>query len=189
MTRPDAFHAPASRTTRRTLVVLAAIVCAQACTSKENTPTELSQPATLIVASGDGQTAIGAVPLGAPLVLRVTDVKNRGVANVTVSWSASDADARLSASTSTTDAQGQAAVQWTLGAAAGRQTVTASVASIAGAKAVFQAINGVAAKILIVSGDNQVGDAGTALPTPLVVKVTDAADGHQLRQPETTVCY
>ena len=165
MTRPAHVLAP-----------LAALLLSVACSSKESTPTELSQPATLIVASGDGQTAVGPVALSAPLVLRVTDVKARGVANVTVTWVASDADARLSAPTSSTDAQGQATVQWTLGAAPGRQTVTGTVVSISGAKAVFQAVNGVAAKIVIVSGDNQVGDAGSALGTPLVVKVTDALD-------------
>ncbi|HVT39225.1 MAG TPA: S8 family serine peptidase [Gemmatimonadaceae bacterium] len=103
---------------------------------------ELSQPATLVVVSGDAQSAVGSAALPAPLVLRITDVKNRGVAGVAVAWAASDADARLSATSTTTDAQGQTQVQWTLGESPGRQTVTATTARVPGAEVVFQANTG-----------------------------------------------
>ena len=148
------------------------------CSSSKDTSTavELSQPATLIVVSGDAQSAIGPAALGAPLVMRVVDVKNRGVSGVVVNWTVSDTGARLSASTSTTDAQGQAQVQWTLGAAAGRQTVTAATQRLPGSQVVFQAVNAAAARVVVASGDNQVGDAGVPLPAPLVVRVTDALD-------------
>jgi subtilisin family serine protease len=160
----------------RLLGALSLCAVALGCSSKESTPVELSQPATLIIASGDAQSANGAAALTAPLVLRIIDVKNRGVSGVSVTWSASDTGARLSAATSTTDSQGQAQVQWTLGASPGRQTVTATTPRLPGASAVFQAINAAAAKVAITSGDNQVGDAGVALPTALVIRVTDALD-------------
>ena len=148
------------------------------CSSSQDTsaPVELSQPATLIVVSGDAQSANGPAALGAPLILRIVDVKNRGVAGVAVTWSASDTGARLSASTSTTDTQGQTQVQWTLGASPGRQTVTAATQRLPGAQVVFQAVNAAAARVVVASGDNQVGDAGVALPIPLTVRVTDALD-------------
>ena len=44
-----------------------------------------------------------------------------------------------------------------------------------GSAAVFQALNGVATVLATLSGDNQVGDVGATLASPLVVKLTDAA--------------
>ncbi|MFI5311870.1 MAG: S8 family serine peptidase, partial [Gemmatimonadales bacterium] len=145
--------------------------------NKETNPAELSAPAKLVLVSGDAQSVNGPVAAQLPLVVRVTDPKDRPVANVSVTWSASDPTASLSASTTTTDTAGKSQVTWTLGQAPGRQTVTATTARIAGAQAVFQAVNGVTTQLAIVSGDNQVGDVATALTAPLVVRATDVL-GH-----------
>ncbi|HEY4132491.1 MAG TPA: Ig-like domain-containing protein, partial [Gemmatimonadaceae bacterium] len=107
---------------------------------------ELSAPAKLTLVSGDAQSVVNAPAAApAPLIVMVTDPKNRPLKDVTVAWAASDPSAKLSAATSNTDASGQAQVTWTLGETAGAQTVTATVAQIAGERVVFQAKNGVTA--------------------------------------------
>ena len=110
--------------------------------SKDSSGVTLSKaPAKIAVVSGDAQSAVGQAALSAPLVVKVTDPQDAPVANVPVSWAASDPTAQLSAATSTTDATGSAQVNWTLGQMLGTQTVAATASVISGAKAVFQATN------------------------------------------------
>src|SRR5690349_12704490 len=83
--------------------LLAAVVLAAGCKEK----TTLSKaPAKLVVVSGDAQSALGQAALAAPLVVRVTDPQDAPVANVTITWAASDPTAQLTPATSTTDASG-----------------------------------------------------------------------------------
>jgi subtilisin family serine protease len=112
-----------------------------ACSKDSSTVTLSKAPAKIAVVSGDAQSGIGQVALSAPLVVKVTDPQDAPVANVTVTWAASDPTAQLSAATSTTDATGSAQVNWTLGQTLGTQTVAATASVISGAKAVFQATN------------------------------------------------
>jgi subtilisin family serine protease len=158
-------------------LVLVAGVTSMTMISCKDTPTALSDPAKFTLVSGDAQSSNTGV-LPTPLIVKVTDVEGNPKSGVTITWAASDSTAVLSAVTTTTDDQGQAQITWTLGASSGRQTVTASTPSIPGAQVVFQATNTVvkAAKLVLVSGDAQSGN-GSALPTPLVVKVTDV-DGN-----------
>jgi subtilisin family serine protease len=95
----------------------------------------------LVVVSGDAQSALGQVALSAPLVIRVTDPQDAPVANVTITWTASDPTAVVSPASSTTDATGTAQTTWTLGQTLGIQTATVTSAAITGARAVFQATN------------------------------------------------
>jgi subtilisin family serine protease len=120
---------------------LLAAVFLTACSKDSNGVTLSKAPAKIAVVSGDAQNGVGQVALTAPLVVKVTDPQDAPVANVTVSWSASDPTAQLSAATSTTDATGSAQVTWTLGQTLGTQTVSVTAAAITGAKAVFQATN------------------------------------------------
>lgn len=118
--------------------LLAAVVFVAGCKEK----TTLSKaPAKLLVVSGDAQSALGPSALSAPLVVRVTDPQDAPVANVTITWAASDPTAQLTPATSTTDASGNAQAAWTLGQTIGVQTATATSAAITGARAVFQATN------------------------------------------------
>jgi len=167
-------HSQVTRHARALITVAFATLVVAGC-SKEPTPPELSAPAKIILISGDAQIASGPVAAGNALVVRVTDPKNRAVSGVPIIWSASDPTAQLSAAASVTDSLGQASVAWTLGNTAGRQTVTATTVRIVGASVVFQAVNSVPVLLTALSGDNQTGDAATALPTPLVVKLTDAS--------------
>jgi subtilisin family serine protease len=124
----------------RVLVVLSAAAWLTAC-AKDSGTTPSTAPARIIAVSGDAQSAIGPVALPAPLVVRVLDTQNDGVAGVAVTWGTSDTTGRLSSSTTTTDATGSAQVTWTLGQTLGTQTVAATAAGVSGAKAVFQGTN------------------------------------------------
>ncbi len=171
---------PSSRVPRRvptplTTLLLAITILTSACSSKDSTNPLLSAPAKLVLVSGDGQSAIGPVKLGSPLTLKVTDPEDRPVAGVVLVWSTSDPLSNLTALTDTTDATGQVFNSWTLGPTPGRQSVKVTTSRIAGSSAVFQALNGVATVLATLSGDNQVGDVGATLASPLVVKLTDAA--------------
>jgi subtilisin family serine protease len=122
----------------RTLVLVAGLTSMTMVGCSSSEAPELSQPARLTLVSGDAQSG-NAAALATPLIVQVTDVKGRPIVGETITWSASDTSARLSAPTSTTDANGQAQVTWTLGAAGGKQTVTAADALLPGAQVVFQA--------------------------------------------------
>ena len=109
--------------------------------SKDSGVTLSKAPAKIAVVSGDAQNGVGQVALAALLVVKVTDPQDAPVANVVVTWAASDPTAQLSSATSTTDATGSAQVNWTLGQTLGTQTVAATASVINGAKAVFQGVN------------------------------------------------
>ncbi len=126
----------------RRAVVPLALFSIGACGSDSSSPPELSAPAKLVLVSGDAQTVSnGPAAAALPLVVRITDPKDRPVSGIVVTWAASDPTAKLSATSTNTDASGQAQVTWTVGQTAGAQTVTATTASLAGARVVFQGTN------------------------------------------------
>ncbi len=84
----------------------------------------------------------------------------------------------VSAPSVTTDAQGQASVMWTLRKTAGttNDTATATLSGVSGSPVVFIAsvTSAAAAQIALNGGNSQTAPAGTTLPTPYTVKVSDA---------------
>ena len=132
---------PRVRVSLRTLIFATALASMAAAGCKESIQADLTQPAKIVLVSGDNQSANGAA-LPAPLVVQVSDPRNEPVAGVTVNWATTDPGATLSASSSTTGDDGRASVTWTLGTTGGRQTVTASTPAITGATVVFQANGG-----------------------------------------------
>jgi hypothetical protein len=125
--------------------------------------------------SGDGQSAPVGSSLPDPLVVEVTDAFGNPVESVEVAWTA-DGGGTVSASATSTGADGRTQVTRTLGPSAGTQRTLATVAGLAGSPVTFvhTATAGSAAGVSIVSGDDQQGPAGTALPDPVVVLVQDA---------------
>jgi subtilisin family serine protease len=110
------------------------------------TPPELSAPARLEVVSGQEQQVVnGPAAAPNPLVVRLVDPKDRPVSGATVTWTASDPTAALSAASVITDAGGTARVEWTLGTSAGVQTVTATSPGLGNSAAVFTGRNTVLA--------------------------------------------
>jgi len=134
----------------------------------------------LALVSGNNQTGAVNAALAAPLVVKVGDASNAGVAGVTVTWAVTLGGGTVSAATSVTNASGQAQINWTLGATVGAQAARASVAGLTGSPVTFAAtgtaVSPAATQMALVSGNNQTGTVGTALASPLVVKVADASN-------------
>jgi PKD repeat protein len=138
------------------------------------------QPAAIGVVHGDGQSGRIGEPLKDSVVVEVTDSRGQPVEGVSVAFEVMSGGpgADIVPKTATTDANGQADTRMALGTTIGTQTGRARVVIDGDAeapKATFTAIvlsedaDGMAA----VSGDDQSGPAGSTLPLPLVVQVTD----------------
>jgi PKD repeat protein len=141
------------------------------------------EPAAIEVVRGDGQSGRVGEPLADPLVVEVTDTRNRPVEGATVTFELTSAGpgADIVPDTATTDANGQANAQIILGTTVGRQTGEARLAVGAGSlppKTTFtaMAVSENANSMAAVAGEDQTGHVGTALDERLVVQVTDAFD-------------
>ena len=136
----------------------------------EGTPTDIE------LISGDHQTAVVGTPLADSLIVRLTDSKDRPVADTLVTFKlvGSNAGTDFIPDTARTDTDGRARAKWVLGQTVGDQEVQAVL--VAGTlKVTFQATAtaGPATTLTAVRGDQQTGQVGTALADSLVVKVTD----------------
>ncbi len=158
--------------------LLGALLVAQCGGSDITLPSE-GQPAKLAIVSGDGQSARVGAALPAPLVVRVTDSKDRPVIGAPITFavgSGPTGTAVAPANTQTGD-DGRAQATLQLGPAIGVIAVSAKVsASQDPALAVAfraSAISADANALTAVSGDGQSAPVGTALPAPLVVQVAD----------------
>lgn len=132
-------------------------------------------PASVTRISGDQQTGTVGAALGQPLVVRVTDAHGNPAPGVTVSFTVTSGGGSVGAASAATDAQGMASTTQVLGRQVGAHVVTASAPGLppVGFTAIAQA--GPPAAIAKVAGDNQQGRAGSAVPVPPSVLVTDAA--------------
>ncbi|HEX2188187.1 MAG TPA: Ig-like domain-containing protein [Longimicrobiaceae bacterium] len=133
-------------------------------------------PVAVAATAGTAQTGVTGAALGSQLVVRVTDAKGRGVANVAVAWAVSPGGGTLASASGATDAGGEASAQWTLGTAAGTHTVTATVAELPPVTFSAEAAPPLPAKLEAAGGEAQTGDAGAPLADSLAVRVL-AADG------------
>ena len=129
----------------------------------------------IAVATGDDQTGPVGSRLPDPLVVLVTDQFGNPVAGVPVDWDASAGS--VEPASTTTDDEGHAETRWTLGSSTGTQSVTAASAGLDGSPVTFtgHAAPGDADRLVRVSGNNQSAKAGSELPDPLVVRLTDDA--------------
>jgi Bacterial Ig-like domain (group 1) len=130
-------------------------------------------------ASGDNQSARVGDPLPDELVVRVIDAFGNPISGVSVEWSASQGS--VAPGSTVTEENGRAATSWTLGMTTGEQTVTASSAGLEGSPLQFTAfaLSGDASSLVRVSGNSQTARAGTELPEPLRVRLTDR-DGNSV---------
>lgn len=131
-------------------------------------------PASVAVASGNGQPGVAGQALPDPLVVRVTDASGSAVSGATVQWSVTLGGGSVSPGTSTTDAEGRAQAAWTLGTAAGGNTATASVSGLPPVSFTATGAAGAAAALQLVSGDGQMARVTGALPDSLAVRALDA---------------
>ncbi len=133
--------------------------------------------AKLEVVTGDKQSAISGSQLAAPLVVRVLDTNGNPVQGFVIAWSASAASS-VSVASTTTGPDGKAQVLGTIAKKNGTTTFTATATGLAGSPLALTAagVSGPAAKLVGVAGADQTAVAGSALPTPLGVLVTDVND-------------
>jgi len=140
-------------------------------------PPTLTQT-TLLTVSGNNQTGSVGQALPNPFVVKVTDGSGNPVAGVTVIFQVTAGGGTLSATSVSTNSSGTASSTLTLGVSGGLNTVTASSATLAGSPIAFSATGNTTTStpktLLQVSGNNQTGSVGQALPSPFVVKVTDS---------------
>ncbi len=136
------------------------------------------EPAAIAVIDGNEQTAPAGSTLGKELVVKVTDSRNRPVANQSVEFSIDAGGGEVAPASASTNADGLASATWKLGPGAGQQRVRAR-ANGGGApddlivSFTATAFSGSAGILEPVSGDGQVGGVNSALPDPLVVRVVD----------------
>jgi hypothetical protein len=130
-------------------------------------------PTALTYVSGNNQTGVGGGTLQNPLVVKVTDQYANPIQGITVLFAVVSGAGSLTASSVLTDASGQAQVTWRLGGIGVEQAVHASAGTLPVVTFTATAITGPPATLTIVSGNNQTAVAGTTLPLPLVVRVTD----------------
>lgn len=112
-----------------------------------------------------------------PVGVRVTDAAGRLLAGVPVTWTTLDGGS-VEPSTARTDSAGEAYAHWTLGSRSGAQRLRAQVGngrSVPPLTISATALAGEARSIAIVSGDDQVGRAGSELSKAVVLRVLDSA--------------
>lgn len=153
-------------------VVLLVLV---ACAEDSLVLPDQGQPDGLQVFGGNDQEGVAGTPLSDSIVVRVTDSKQRPVQDVPVIFTVTDGG-QVIPDTALTDADGRASSRWILGPTAGSQTLVAKVAGEPGPGITFTATAdpGEADSLTAVAGNDQTGQAGTALKDSLVVQVTDA---------------
>jgi hypothetical protein len=139
--------------------------------------------AALAVVSGDAQTAAAGSTLPESLIVRVSDRFGNPVSSTAVAWTPIGGGS-VSAAQVTTGANGRAGVRRLLGSQAGEQETRATVSGLSGSPVTFTHIatssgggggGGEGSRVTIVSGNDQSAPAGSELPEPLVIRVTDDA--------------
>lgn len=134
------------------------------------TVTATAVPDRVEVVSGDAQQTRVTGTLAQPLVVRVTDFQGRTVQGISVSFTPDSGSGTVAPALIATDAQGLARATWTLGNAAGAMRVVATVATSSPVE--FSAIANQDV-LNLASGGDQGARAGTTLPRPVQVRVTD----------------
>ena len=130
-------------------------------------------PETLDIVSGNDQEGLPGAALENPFVVEVRDRFENPFSGAQVTFAVTSGGGRLSVSTATTDSDGRAESTLTLGPNPGANTVTVSVTGIQ-AQQTFNA-EGIRIPLAfwIISGFDQKGLIGEALPKPIVVEVRD----------------
>lgn len=154
-----------------------------------------SQSSQIRLISGNNQTGLIGSVVPAPLVVALTDAVGSPVPNKAVIFKATQNNGMVSAGgaptasvIATTNAQGQAQAQWTLGTRAGSGGNTVEAYSVGfGGTAIFTATGtqGPAGKIVVDTGNNQVGAVNQPLPLPLIAVVVDSGNNRLANVPVT----
>ena len=132
-------------------------------------------PSAITSVSGSGQSGVVGAALLQPVVVRVTDAKNKPISGIQVSFNVATGGGSIGPASATTDASGVAQTNWTLGTNASQeQRIEARAAGLTTAVSfTATAQPGPAAALTKAGGDGQSGPVGAALSTELAVRVAD----------------
>jgi hypothetical protein len=143
-----------------------------ACSSDDTTATAARTP-TITAVSGGAQQVIVGTPAPAPLVVKVVDQSGVPISGYSVAFTSSTG-VTLDTTNVVTDSTGTAQVSLNVGTVAGTDSVTATVNGGVGTTLfVITALPGAPKEVAVVAGNGQATTAGSPLPAPLVVEVTD----------------
>jgi adhesin/invasin len=156
------------------LAAVAAAVAALSCGGDDLVLPSEGEPAKVAVVAGDDQSGRVGEMLAKPVVVEVTDVSDRPVAGASV-----EIELAGTLDTLHTGADGRASAELALGSTVGQATGHVRVIAPEGPNPVVgtftaTAVSASANGLTMVSGDGQSAAAGSALPDPLVVSVSDA---------------
>lgn len=127
------------------------------------------------LAAGTGQSGRFGSTLGDLIRVKVTDFADAPVAGASVRFLPATGSGSVSPATVSTDALGEARTAWTLGSTVGTMTLRVVAGTADTLSLTATAIPDTSRRLLIVAGNNQADTLGQTLPTPLRVRVTDAA--------------
>jgi hypothetical protein len=152
-------------------------LCMCACGGDDLVLPDQTEPAHIAIVSGANQAGSVGTMLAEPLVVRVTDVRDRPVGDREVVFQVlSGEGGTVTPDTAVTDSDGRASVRWILGVTEGTQRVQAKVPGELELVTSFTASAGagVAASVERIRGNGQTAIAGSTLPESLVVRTLDA---------------
>ena len=166
------------RRLRLALLVLASLLGPVACGGDNLLLPSSGQPAHVEVVSGNGQTGTVGQPLGAPLVVLVTDPENRPVAGVEVAFIAPQGAELTPNDTVLTGSDGRATVRYTLATVSGEQIIEARAKPVVPSASLTTTFSQTAepeaaTQLVMAGGDGQTAEVQTALEDSLAVKAVD----------------
>ncbi len=134
---------------------------------------QLGPPANVVVTAGDAQSATVNTAVATLPSVQVTDVGGNPLSSEAVTFAVTAGSGSVTGGTTTTDGSGNATVgSWTLGTTAGANELTATATS-ASTTISATGLPGPAASLAVDVGDGQSAVAGSAVPIPPSVLVTD----------------
>jgi hypothetical protein len=156
------------------------LALAGACTKA----TEADGAARLTIVQGNQQTAPVGTLLPLPVVLRVLNASGAPVAQVPVQFSVQAGGGSVDPGTVTSDANGEVKTKWTLGPASTAHLLSGTAAGVDTVSVIATGV--VPREVVVVQGNGQVARAGTALATPIILRVVG---GSNLPIPGQTVTF
>ena len=142
-------------------------------TDDTTTPWYLAPSFALNVTGGNNQSGNVGTTLPSPLTLQAINVNGgTGQSGVTVNFSDNNAGGTFSNPTATTDSNGDASTTYTLPPAPKTVTISATSAGYSTATFTQTATGNTTLLLTATGGNNQTGNTGSTLPTPLTVLAT-----------------
>ena len=132
----------------------------------------ISIPSRLVVVSGDNQSDVTDTRLRSPFVVRVYDVNDYALPGKRVIFSVVSGGGQLSTTLVRTDSNGEAQAYLTLGNIPGVNSVEVNVRDVPSVFFRATAV-GIAEKLVIASGADQIGFPNRRLAAPFVVRAVD----------------